>query len=425
MPAEDYALSRIMHPFSVDGTVRVRPSKSALHRALICAALADGKSHITNFAYSADISATMGALESLGLARFTTQDSVCVVHGGLHGKPRIEIDCGESGTTQRMLFPLTLDGSRHILKGHGRLPQRPFGPYEDMCRQEGFTFRRTASGIESEGILRSMDVEMPGNVSSQFVSGYLLGLARMSGTSHVQLTSPLESAPYVDMTRDIMHRFGVETEYDDASRTFTVPGGQRYHPADIEIEGDYSHAAFFAAAAALSGRVALTGLRRDSLQGDCAILDILRQAGANVRWMDDGSVVVQQDRLCAIDQDVSQIPDLVPVLASLACGAHGTSYLRNAARLREKESDRLEAMRMELNNIGAHVEEEADMLVVHADKPLTGGVADAHNDHRVAMALCVAALASRRPVLVAGTNCVRKSAPEFFQDWNRIGGTVV
>lgn len=420
MPSETGELSRIVHPFHVDGEVRARPSKSELHRALICAALSHGVSTISNFAYSEDISATMGALESLGLATFETEDHICRVNGGLMRAPQREIDCVESGTTQRLLFPLMLDGTDHLILGRGRLLSRPFGPYDSLCRSKGYRLLKTKDGIEVKGTLSSTDVSLPGDISSQFISGLLIGFSHVNGSSAIRLTTPLESAPYVDMTRDMMRRFGVKTDYDGKDR-FAVAGIQEYVPTDLAIEGDHSHAAFFAVAAALAGRVRISGIRRDSLQGDRAIFDILERAGANVVWSDD-AVEVSEAPLSGVDVDVSQIPDLVPVLATMACSAKGTTHLRNAARLRHKESDRLASMCNELGALGADIVQTEDSLVIRGGPRLSGGVVHAHNDHRVAMALSVAALASSEPVLINGTNSVRKSAPEFFTDWDSIGG---
>lgn len=412
-------MNRVMRSFVPQGAIRMQPSKSVLHRALICAALADGVSRLGNFARSDDIDATMGVLRALGIASFTTREDECTVHGSLGLLPEEMLDCRESGTTLRLLFPLALDGTKHILTGRGRLMQRPFGPYEELCRVQGIRLRRDAGGIIVHGRLSHGDIAFPGDVSSQFVSGLLLGYARQQGASRIVLTSPLESAPYVDLTRSVMRAFGAETER--GSDFFAVRGPQQFRPRDMTVEGDYSHAAFFAAAGALAGSVTLAGLNRQSLQGDRAILDILSEAGADVTWSED-NVRVEKCTLRPFATDVSQIPDLVPVLAVLACGINGTSRLTNAARLRLKESDRLEAMTRELTKLGADVEELPDGLVIHGTGRLRGGAVESHNDHRVVMALCAAALVADGEVEINGTEAVKKSAPRFFEEWAAIGG---
>lgn len=412
-------MTRELQPFEPAGTIRIQPSKSILHRALICAALADGTSTIRNFALSKDIEATMRVLEGLGHARFEYGNGLCTVRGGLRETPVDLLDCGESGTTLRLTFPLALDGRPHVFTGAGRLMERPFGPYEDVCRAQHIALERAGNGIQVCGQLHSAAVYMPGNVSSQFISGLLLGFSQVSGVSQIIVTTPLESAPYVDLTRDMMAAFGaaVQAEGD----TFLVRGPQLMTPCSLAAEGDYSHAAFFAAAAALAGEVTLEGLRRDSNQGDRAILEIVQDAGADVEWSGQG-VTVSKGTLRPFEVDVSQIPDLVPILAVLACGAQGRSTLNNAARLRFKESDRLAAMHEELSKMGAIVEERPDALVIDGSGRLRGGDVEAHNDHRIAMALAVASLLADAPVRIDGADSVSKSAPLFFEEWTSIGG---
>lgn len=412
-------MKKLIHSFAPHGVVDMQPSKSVLHRALICAALAPGQSVIENYASSEDIEATMRVLRDLGLARFAPKGRECTVQGGMHEPSAAALDCGESGTTLRLLFPLMLDGREHEITGRGRLLERPFGPYEELCREQGINLERTTSGIHVCGVLRAGDIAVPGNISSQFISGMLLGFSRVPGESRIRVTSPLESAPYVDLTREVMEAFGAVTKVETDG--FFVRGLQDYVACTFAVEGDYSHAAFFAAAGALGGSVRLRGLQRDSQQGDKAMLDILQSAGADVVWGEDEVIISRRD-LQPMDVDVSQIPDLVPVLAALACGVKGRSVLRNAARLRMKESDRLSAMREELQKIGARIEEYPDALVIDGTGSLAGGHADAHNDHRVVMALAAAAVIACGPVEIDSAEAVSKSAPRFFEEWKAIGG---
>lgn len=401
------------------GTLRVQPSKSVLHRALICSALADGTSEIHNFAESQDITATMRVLSALGFARFECTGTVCTVHGGLSEQPTDPLDCGESGTTLRLLFPLALDGIPHTFIGAGRLLERPFDLYEDICRAQNIRLERGEGEIQVCGTLHSASAYLPGNVSSQFISGLLLGFSRTSGLSQILLTTTLESAPYVDLTCQVMGAFGANVTAAD--NAFSINGPQAFYPRDFFVEGDYSHAAFFAVAAALSGTVTLRGLRCDSQQGDRALFQILEDVGANIKWSEEG-VTVSKGDLRPFEADVSQIPDLVPALAVLACGIRGHSALRNAARLRLKESDRLASMSEELTKLGARVDEQSDAIEFDGTGQLRGAAVHAHNDHRVAMALAAASLLTDGPVEIEGAESVSKSAPLFFQEWESIGG---
>lgn len=413
-------MRKILSAFSPRGTVRVQPSKSVLHRALICAALADGESELLNFAWSEDIQATARCLEDLGMCRLEVSGSVCRVQGGLHEAGRTELDCGESGSTIRFLLPLALDGRERVFMGRGRLMQRPFAPYAAICREQGITFSQAGDRITVDGVLRPGTFALPGDISSQFVTGLLLALPRLSENSEIALETPLESAGYVEITRNVQESFGVRTTQTEQG--FAVPGKQVYRPARLAVEGDFSHATFFAIAAALAGALELSGLKEDSVQGDRAILDLLSRIGAGVDWQNE-SVLVSRGDLEPFDMDVSQIPDAVPALSVLAAGINGTSHIRNAGRVRLKESDRLAAMAEELAKLGVEVEQEEDALTVHGTGRLQGGEVSTHGDHRVAMALAVASLLAEEPVVINQAEVVAKSGPQFFREWEIIGGS--
>lgn len=412
-------MRKILKKFVPQGTVRLQPSKSVLHRALICAALAGGESELLNFAWSDDIQATSRCLEDLGLCRVRVSGSVCRVEGGLHEPGRPELDCAESGSTIRFLLPVALDGRERTFVGRGRLMQRPFAPYAEICREQGIRFSQEADRITVCGTLQPGTFALPGDISSQFVTGLLLALPRLEAPSKIVLSTPLESAGYVEITRAVQEMFGVHSEPSAAG--FHIPGAQRYQPADITVEGDFSHATFFAVAAALAGGLELAGLRSDSVQGDRAVFTLLKEIGANVDW--DGQIArVSRGALRPFDVDVSQIPDAVPALSVLAAGIEGTSHIRNAGRVRLKESDRLAAMAEELSKLGVATEQSGDSLTVHGIGRVTGGEVDSHGDHRVAMALTVASLIADSPVVLDNAEVVAKSGPQFFREWEIIGG---
>ena len=412
-------MKKKLEKFIPSGTIHMQPSKSILHRALICAALARGKSELLNFAWSDDIQATVRCLEGLGLCRISVSGAVCSVEGGLHLAGHRELDCGESGSTIRFLMPLAMNGEEHVFTGRGRLMQRPFGPYEAICKEQGITFVRDEDTITVEGNLRPGNFVLPGNISSQFISGMLLALPLLDADSHLTLSSPLESAGYVEITRAVQELFNVRSVKEENG--FAVAGNQKYEPVTLAVEGDFSHATFFAVAAALAGEVNLAELNPASVQGDRAVFDLLEDIGAQVTW-EGNSASVRKGDLRPFDVDVSQIPDAVPALAVLAAGIDGTSRIYNAGRVRLKESDRLAAMAEELAKLGCRIEQSDDELLIHGTGRLQGGEVSSHDDHRVAMALTVASLLAEEPVILENAEVVAKSGPQFFHEWEVIGG---
>lgn len=404
----------MVRPSKLSGEITLMPSKSVLHRLLICAALAKGSSRISNFAISEDISATLNALYAMGYCKYGINDDVCTITGGLSRQGKDIIDCGESGSTLRFLLPLGMDGKKRLFTGRGRLMERPMQPYEQL-----FGYEKTAEGIALCGLLEPGEYPIDGGISSQFITGLLYKLPLLDGDSKILLTSALESRPYVDITRRCQALFGVESTV--AENGFCVPGGQSYSPANVCAEGDYSHAAFFAAAAAMGGSVRLKGLEKDSAQGDREILDIMRCMGARVEW-ENAEVRVSHEALKPVEIDVSQIPDLVPILAVAACAAVGRTRIFGARRLRFKESDRLGAMTAELEKLGADIVEYEDSLIINGTGSLNGGEVCAHGDHRVVMALSMASVIAKGDIVIDAPEAVGKSAPRFFDEFRQLGG---
>ncbi len=414
----------VIQPGKLAGRVTVPPSKSVAHRLLLCAALSQGTSRITNVALSEDIAATLRAVRALGAAAEPCADGHAVTGmGGAGALSDAVIDCNESGSTLRFLIPIALAlGGRFTVTGKPRLLERPLDAYFAICDQDGIAYARTPDGITFSGRLRGGDYTLPGNVSSQYVTGLLLALPLLSADSTIHIAGPLESRGYVDLTLEAMAAFGVGVE-NQAYQTFHIKGGQTYIPRDARVEGDFSQAAFFLVAGALGSDVTVTGLSPQSAQGDRAITDILRVMGAEIAAA-DGAFAAHARPLAGRRIDVCQIPDLVPVLAVLAAGAAGTTELYNAARLRIKESDRLQTTALELGKLGADITEGHDSLIIHGTGRLSGGVCDAHNDHRIAMALAVASTIADGPVTVTGSACVRKSYANFWADFAMLGGNI-
>ena len=411
---------------TVGGNIAAPPSKSMAHRAVLCAALAKGTSHLHHLAFSKDISATLGAAGRL-CARVTTGENDAVVEGlGRFLPVDAPVDCCESGSTLRFLIPLaSLTGQEVTFTGRGRLMERPQSVYKTLYQQQGLRFEQGADRLTVEGALTPGEYELAGNVSSQFISGLLFALPLLGGTSTLHLIPPVESRSYIDMTRAVQHAFGVESRWLDEN-TLEIPGGQHYLPGDYTVEGDYSQAAFPAVLGAVTGGVAITGLSEETLQGDAAILEILRRCGARFTRTGQG-VVFEKAPLHGTDIDLADCPDLGPVLMVLGLLCEGTTVIRNAERLRIKESDRIEAMETELRACGGQLESEGGTITIHGcagalhapEQPLSG-----HNDHRVVMSLAVLALAAGlalgpRPLPRAG-RIFWKPSSLWARRWNML-----
>ena len=388
-------------PAKLAGAVTPPPSKSQAHRFLIAAALAGKGSVIHNLADSQDIQATRRCLEEIG-----------PWVGPMSPLRRLalpELDCGESGSTLRFLIPVALalrGGGRFT--GRGRLMERPQKPYFDLFEEKGIFYEQKDGFLTVQGLLSPGKYRLPGNVSSQFITGLLYALPLLEGDSEIMLTSPLESRGYVDMTLDALNRFGIRVEAGDYSRFF-VPGNQSYQPAEATVEADWSQAGFWYAARCLGNPVELRGLDPCSAQGDSVIDRMAAELSA------PGSV----------ELDVSDCPDLVPPLAAIAALRAGqTTRIVNAGRLRIKESDRLATVCEELCKLGAQIEEGPDFLVITGVEILHGAPVTAHNDHRIAMMVAIAATRCHGPVTLAGAESVRKSYPNFWEDYVNLGGQI-
>ena len=411
----------IIAPVPLAGTLPAIPSKSDAHRALICSALADRPTVLELPQTSADIDATCACLEALGAIIARRGDTVTVTP--IRSLPeKALLDCGESGSTLRFLLPVAAALCPSVcFTGHGRLPERPIGELKSAMEAHGVAFSSEKLPFDTSGLLVGGNYRLPGNVSSQYITGLLLAMPKLSAPSTLILTTALESAAYVDITLHALRRFRISVNL--LSNGYAVPGGQTFSsPGTLAVDGDWSNGAFFLAAGALGRTVTLTGLDLDSPQGDKAVLEVLKSFGAEVS-VSGGDVTVAPAPLQGITLDVSEIPDLLPILAVVAACASGETRFEGAARLRLKESDRLTATANLLRALGGDAEELPDGLIVRG-RALTGGTADGCNDHRIVMAAAVAAIRCAGAVTVTGAEAVHKSYPAFFDDYAKLGGDV-
>ena len=415
-------MNRTVAPGARCGCVRIPASKSQAHRLLICAALGSSGTEIACDGISKDIAATIDCLRALG-ARIEVSGGVIRVEP-ICESPEGErvLRCGESGSTLRFLLPVVgALGARVVFLMEGRLPQRPLAPLDEQLRAHGMSMTRDGARLCCAGRLSAGDYALPGNVSSQYISGLLMALPLLPESSTLTVTGELESAAYVTMTEDALRLSGLR--FEKQRKAYVIPGGQRPAlPGKLQVEADYSSAAFFLSIGALSPLgVKVMGLSPDSSQGDRAVLSILRRFGAEM--MDqDGAVLIRTGKLNGCEIDAGPIPDLIPVLSVVAAVSEGETRIVNAARLRLKESDRLHSTTEMLRALGAEIEELESGLVIRGRPCLDGGTVDACGDHRIAMSAAVAAGVSTRPVTVCGAECVQKSYPRFWEDLERLTG---
>lgn len=408
----------ILDPGPRRGTVGAIASKSQAHRLLLCAALSDRPSFLQCSTSSRDIEATAACLAAMG-ARIERRENAFLVSPVGTAAASPDFPCGESGSTLRFLLPVAgALGLHGRFLREGRLPERPLGPLRDALEAHGMHLREDGPNLHFTGQLQGGAYRLPGNISSQYLSGLLFALPLLPSGSRLRITTAVESRAYLQMTLDALQRSGIRILEERDS--FSIPGGQRPRlPEGCSVEGDWSNAAPFLCAGAIGGPVTVTGLRPETLQGDRRILDVLRRFGARVETECD-AVTVSRGILRGIEIDGSEIPDLIPVLCAVAAAAEGDTRVVRAGRLRLKESDRLTATAALLTALGGSVEEQPEGLIVHGRGSLRGGRADAAGDHRMAMTAAVCALCCREAVEIPGEACVEKSYPGFFEDWNAL-----
>ena len=408
----------------LSGTIPSIPAKAHAHRALIAASLATSPSTILISHSSKDIDATMDSLRTLG-ATISYEQGVAHITPG--SAPTIgQVLPHESGTTLRLLLPVSASICDTVkVDAKGRLPERPLEPLLSEMKAHGVSFSQEAPPFTMTGQLQGGIFSMTGSVSSQFFSGLLLAAPQLGYTT-VNCTSSLQSKDYVTLTIKTMKDFGVhvtETLTEAGHPSFTIEENQHFHGNEhYPIEGDWSNGAIWLVAAAMTGQsISVTGLRPDSVQADKRILSILESAGVTYTW-NDSTVTITGKAHQPIHVNLEQMPDLLPILSSLACSIEGESSFINGARLRLKESDRLEAVAQLVRDSGGTVRIEGDNLYITGTGTLMGGTVDCVNDHRLVMASALNALIATSPMILKDSKAISKSYPHFFTDWKQLGG---
>lgn len=398
-------------PAPISGRIEGIASKSFAHRALICACLAKGESRIKINTTSADIEATVSCLENLG-AKIEKNGDIYTVSPITNAPGSAVINCNESGSTLRFLLPVVAAlGIKTEINASGRLPERPLSPLKEELIRMGAEISDSFP-LAVSGRLNSGEFTMRGDVSSQFVTGLLMALSYLGG-GKINLLPPVQSRPYIDITLQVLRRFGADIK--EENNTFYIEKAD-FHGCDFTVEADWSNAAF-----PLCMGAEVSGLDPDSTQGDKAIIDVLNKMGA-VITENNGCFKADVSALHGCRIDASDIPDAVPVIAAVAATAEGETVIYNAERLRLKESDRIQTTAHMIRALGGEIAETDDGLIIKGKKILDGGETPSFNDHRIAMAAAVAACSCKGDVIIRQAEAVNKSYPAFFDDYNKLGG---
>jgi len=410
-------------PKPLTGVVDVISSKSLSHRYVIAAGLSQGNSIIKNVLDSDDLVATKNALTNLGVSFFNDE----IRGSDLHLKQH-EFDCLESGSTLRFMIPIALlQKEKVIFKGRGKLPERPLDIYIQMFNDKHIDYRFLSDKnlpIEIKGPLKSGYYQLKGDVSSQFFTGLLFALPLLRRDSVIEHVTPLESIGYIHLTLEVLEKFGVHVTYQHPY--FYVKGDQSYQPITHTVEGDFSQAAFWMVAATIGDKIKLKNLNPLSKQGDKAIMDIIKDMGGKIKYFKQTEAFnISPSLTKGKTIDLSQIPDLGPILMVLAALSEGSTTFKHVNRLKMKESDRLDAMYQTLKKFGVEMRIEHDEAIITGQKVLKGNQTfDSFGDHRIAMAIAIAAIRANGKVTIKNAEVVKKSYPTFFEVYESLGGII-
>ena len=408
----------------INGEVKAIASKSYAHRALICSSLSENHSFVTCKEESEDIMATVKCLESLGavIKRMPNGYDVYPVSHG-KGKKSEEMDCNESGSTFRFMLPIALAlGAKSSFNLKGRLALRPLSPFYEELEKHGAKMSEEGSvPFKIDGRLEPGKYGLPGNVSSQFISGLLFALPLLSEDSKIIVAGQIESKSYINLTIEVLKLYGIDIQTTD--NEYIIKGNQTFSaPPELIVEGDWSNAAFWLSAGALLEKgITCNNLNMNSMQGDKKIIDILKEFGAEVTIYKN-SVTVKKNQLKGIEVDAMNIPDLVPIISLVASVSKGMTVIKNAERLRLKESDRLKSVAETLTKLGADIVITKDGLEIYGKEALKSNSVDSFKDHRIAMMTAIASIVSNGPITIYESEVISKSYPGFYAEINKLGG---
>lgn len=413
----------------LDGCVNIPPSKSMAHRAVICASLAEGESIIENIDLSDDIISTINGMKEFGADIKIDKDKLIIkgiTNLNREFKGNRIIDCNESGSTLRFLIPIgCLFSSENNFIGRGNLGKRPLDTFYDIFNLQGikYSFNSEKLDLKVLGKLNPSEFNVPGNISSQFITGLLFALPLLDGDSKIIIKTETESKGYIDLTLKALKDFGIEIINKDY-KEFIIKGNQKYKPRNYRVEGDYSSGTFFLCADAIGNNVLCKDLLKDSLQGDKGVIDVLTKMGVEFN-ITNNEVIGKAAKTKGIIIDASSIPDAIPALSVVACLSEGKTEIINAKRLRIKECDRLSAIVKELKKLGGNLEEKEDSIIIYGIEEFQGGsIVWSHRDHRIAMMLSIAGTRCKNPIIIEDIECVSKSYPKFFEDFKALGGKI-
>ena len=415
-------MERSVNPSEVKGQIKAPSSKSMTQRAIAAGLLADGQTTIFNPSYCDDSLAAMSIACGLG-ARLDPKPNELIIQGARVLKEE-KLNCGESGLAIRMFSPIAaLYPAEITLVGSNSLKKRPMGMIEEALNQLGV--RSSSTGgflpLTIQGPIRGGRCEIDGSVSSQLLTGLLMALPLAERDSVIKVRN-LKSRPYIDMTIQLLSAFGIRVDYSGYD-LFTIPGKQEYTPRKYTVESDWSGGAFLLVAGAINGNLHVQGLHTESKQSDMAVLSALEQAGASMKIGPD-QIDISKSQLKAFEFDATESPDLFPPLVALAAYSSGISTIKGVSRLIYKESDRAAALKEEFGKMSIGIEISGDLMKITGGQP-KGGRVESHDDHRIAMAVAVAALGATGRVSIRDSQCVAKSYPGFFDDIRHLGATVI
>ena len=420
----------------IKGNINAPPSKSYTHRAVICASLSDGISEIKNPLNSADCLSSVHGARMLGSYINTEDENKWIVEGNSNSPktPDNIIDIGNSGTTLRILTGISsqIPKGYAVLTGDESIRKRPMQPLLDALKQlgiEAFSSKMdgTAPIIVKSGEIKNNIVKIRGDMSSQFITSLMMTLPYAKDDSKIILTTPLKSAPYLDITIDVLSKFGITVKplEEENEKGFFIEGNQKYKSCNYTVEGDYSSASYLVAAGVLlNSEITINNLFKDSKQGDKEIINIVKEMGADIEVKNDKVIINGAHKLKGIDVDVKNIPDLVPTIAVLGCFAEGKTTIYNGEHVRLKECDRLNACAKELTKMGAKITEKPDGLVIEGVGKLKGAELETYHDHRLVMAFTIAGMMAEGKTIIKGEDAVKISFPNFVEVMKSIGANI-